>query len=1129
MADPDPTKIEQLRRTLAALEGKRSVLGPEVVETALVVLRNEIKALEAEQMAPSEVTEERRILTILFTDIVGSTSIAEKLDPEDWREMLKNVHQSAGDLIHKWDGEVLQHLGDGLLAVFGAKVSRERDSENAVRAALDIQAAIPSLPINPPLEMRIGIHTGLVVIGELGSLAKREFAATGDAMNHADRLQKAAPAGGVLISDDTHRYVRGLFEMTLQPPLKVKGKEKPIQTYLVQRARTRPYRMVTRGIGGVKTRTIGRKIELDKIAEAFVDSLHHRRTGWVQLIGDPGVGKTRLLMDAAENLETYPEDLLWFRACAFEGDSKLPFSLIRRMWFDHFQIREDLPTAEAEAAWVEGFRNLPISNFEETAHVLGLLVGLSFQESPYLRALRRDPAQAKGRAFVLGRELFASVQNTKPVVILIEDLQWVDPSSWEYIHQTLIEESTQKDEGNSLFVLATARPEWHPPDDLHSHAGYTQLDLRPLVDEDCRILARELLQRVEVVPDEVVDLIVERSEGVPYFAEEIVHWFLDRGIIDHYGDPWRFVSKRYEETPLPTTLQHLLSTRLSSLREDQYKVLQMGSVFGRTFWTGGLEKHSIRLDEEILEGLQQRGFLELQPVSYFEGQQEWRFHHNLMRDVAYESILKRERPDLHKAAAGWLETQARSSGRLDEFAGILGKHAERAKEQDKAADWYLRAGERSWTQSATIEARQFLDRAIDLIQPDDRERRWQVLLDRDKVLSLQADTSQRDADTTLLLELASDFQDPTRIADAYYRRGGFLENTGDNQSALEASLKSVDAAKRAKDEQLTALAIGMSIACHTRLGQFHEAAPLLKEALYAMEKLEDETDRARILTNVAIYYTEIGDLSKAANLYEEQLEITHRQGNKAGEALGLVNLGYIDMQLGMFEKAKLALEKSRRLNEALGARRHYAYSLLNLALAHWRLGDCQSSQDMLEEARTEFEAFGDLFGQGTRLSYLGLCLELAEDNRGALEAFSDAKDCFEKVGLQPVVHDCEAGLARCSLANGHLGEAHQTVDRLWDYLHENGGAGLEFPIKAYLTCGIVYDALGEAEKSKAAVEAGYRELLGLADKISDAEWCGSFLENVPEHREIQQLWDRMAGSTAMNDGGEDHAQKNHNR
>jgi len=188
------------------------------------------------------------------------------------------------------------------------------------------------------------------------------------------------------------------------------------------------------------------------------------------------------------------------------------------------------------------------------------------------------------------------------------------------------------------------------------------------------------------------------------------------------------------------------------------------------------------------------------------------------------------------------------------------------------------------------------------------------------------------------------------------------------------------------------------------------------------------------------------------------------------------------------------------------------------------LGDCPSAEDLLKEACRELEDLGDMFGHGTRHSYLGLGLELAEDYGRALEAFSTARSYFGKLGLQAVIHDCEAGLARCYLANGDFEEALQTADSLWDYLQVNGGVGLEFPIKAYLTCGTVYDALGKFEKSKAAVDAGYRELLARAEKISDADWCGSFLENVPEHCAIQQMWDRMAGSTARNDGGEDHAE-----
>lgn len=287
-----------------------------------------------------------------------------------------------------------------------------------------------------------------------------------------------------------------------------------------------------------------------------------------------------------------------------------------------------------------------------------------------------------------------------------------------------------------MFILAAARPEWRPPQALAEHPGNVHIDLQPLSDDASRELAAELLQRVEGVPDDVMRLIVERSEGVPYFAEELVNWFVDRGIIDRSREPWRFVPARLKESPLPATLQHLLLTRLSTLSDGERAVLQRGAIFGRNFWDGGLEALGVRQPQVVLRPLQPRGFVDAQPDSSFEGETEWSFHHTLLRDVTYESVLKRERAALHKAAAGWLEAQARQAGRLEEFAGLLGEHAERAGEMGAAADWYLRAGERAKTQGATWEAKRFFDRALDLLPPIERERRWRALLGREEVLRI---------------------------------------------------------------------------------------------------------------------------------------------------------------------------------------------------------------------------------------------------------------------------------------------------------------------------------------------------------------------------------------------------------
>jgi predicted ATPase/class 3 adenylate cyclase len=1120
MADSTKSQLERLRRSMATLESQRDEIGDDAIDPALSALKDQIASLEAIQLAEPGDTEERRIVTILFTDIVGSTSIAEKLDPEDWRTTISAVHKMAGNLVVQNGGRVLQYLGDGLLAVFGTEVASERDPERAIRAALEIISHLTALEVEPPLQMRAGVHTGLVVMGELGSFAKREFTATGDAMNLAARLQSAAPPDGVLISTDTFRYVRGLFDMVLQSPFKVRGRQELVQTYLVQQAKTHPYRMVARGVGGVKTRTIGRESQLRKLNDISREAIQNKKAVWSQIVGEPGVGKTRLLLDIAESMELLPTDFLWLRTQAVEGDTMQPYALVRRMWFERFQIVEDTPINEAESRWVKGITDLLGEGGEEEAHVLGLLVGLPFEGSPFIRAVRHDPVQMKGRAFVASRQLIRNARQIEPVVILIEDLQWADQASWDYITQVIMSEQVDEDAMQALLVFATARPEWKPTGDLQSRIGYHQMELPALNESDSLALVKELLQRAEIIPDEVVRLIVDRSDGVPYFAEEIINWFIDEGILDHHYEPWRFVPSLLDDSPLPTTLQHLLTTRLTSLVDIRTKALQYASVFGRTFWEGGLHSLGIRADEELLEGLERQGYLEAQPISSFMGEREWRFHHKLMRDVAYENILKKKRPALHKAAAAWIETQAGRAGRLEEFAGVLGEHSERAGETSEAADWYLRAGERSWSQGAVTESREFFDRTVELLPPNDRERLWRVLLDRDEVFGLLGEVEKRRADEELLLELAMDFDEPNRIAEAYYRRGLFLESLGDVRLAVKAYGEVIETAKRAGNVELEMLASAASVFSHIRLGELSVAADLADKALLALDQIKDEAIQARIMTNVAAFFNETGDLSTAASLYEQQIEINDRLGEKAGEAIGLSNLGYIFMQLGMYRQAQSVLQDALRINEALGARRQVAYALLNLGLAHCRIGDHDGAREWIVRVQSELGTLGDTFASAISHTYLGLCLEHSMNLSGAIESYRTALDIFMEAGLEGYVLDTTAGLARCKQAMGTEDEAIDHAQKLWEYLQEQGTKGLEFPIMAYQTCASIFNALGEGKKSKIVLEEGWNELMSRADKISDASWRESFLENVPEHRALSEMWDRRAGAPAHDEGGE---------
>ena len=1107
MTDPQLSQLDRLRRSMTVLESQRAALGDEAIDPALFALEQQIAALEDQQREDGGGTEDRRIVTILFTDIVDSTTIAAQLDPEDWRTIVAALHTMAGKTVQEHEGTVVQYLGDGLLALFGAHISSERDPERAIRTALAIQDNIHSLPIDLSIQLRIGVHTGLVVMGEMGSEAKREFTASGESMNFAARLQEASPPAGVLISHSTYRHVRGLFDMTLQSPFTLKGRSAPQQNYLVHHIKSRPYQIASRGVLGVETPTVGREAESLQLQRAYQDALKDKKMVWAQLVGVPGVGKSRLMADTIESLELQPQESVRLRAFALEGDAKQPFALVRRMWFDCFQIPEGAPRAKAEALWEQGIQSLLDQDSDEPAHALGLLLGLPFEESPHIGAMRHDPLQIKGRAFTVSRLLFDHLRSSGSLVISIEDLHWADPSSWEYLTQVVIGHEDGKE---GALILATARPEWHPPEALHHHPGYVQIDLQPLDKGASYLLAAELLHRVELVPESVLALIAERSEGVPFFAEEIVNWFIDQRILDRSSDPWRFISTRFDQSPLPPTLQHLLFTRLNALDKPQQAVLQRGAVFGRSFWERGLSAMGVSPDEDVLHQLQQRGFIEAQPTSSFEGDREWRYQHKLMRDVAYESVLKRQRPDLHRAAGNWLETQACRSDRLDEMAGRIGEHADHAGEPSAAADWYLRAGRHARSQGALVEARQFFDRALELLPMSDRERRWHALLDRDEILGVLGETEERRIGITSLLRLAQDLEDPKRLAQAYYRQAVYFESLGDDHKALEISQSALRAARKADNLSLEMLILPLMLVCQTRLGELKVASELADELLLRSEGLEDESVLARILTNIAVHYTETGDIGMAVELGERQIEINHRLGDRVGEAIGLGNVGYNHLQLGQFDKGRDALEQSMKLNEALGARRVRAYNLLNLGLCDWRNGDTESAQQITQQVLTEFEAIGDAFGRGTSLSYMALALEHMGDVKGATQYFTQAREILTELGVRGFEYDTIAGLARCSLVSGSNHEAQKFATELWDYLTHYHAKGMEFPIWAYQTCATVFEAIGDDKKYQDIIEAGYQILMTHADKISNAELRKSYLDIVPEHRAMIEMWNRIA-------------------
>jgi class 3 adenylate cyclase/predicted ATPase len=1116
-------QIEDTRRAIETLEAQREALGDQVTNNAQAALKKELAVLEEQVAAQAAPAEERRLVTILFTDMVGSTSAAEKLDPEDWRLLIGRLHETLGVAITAHRGEVAQYLGDGMLAFFGAKQVGEADAENAIRAALAAQASVAELLAAEQVQVRVGIHTGLVVVGELGDASHKEFTASGDAMNLAARLQSAAPPGGILISHDTYRYVRGVFDFTPRPPLTVKGKSEPIQTYLVRRAKPRPFRTVARGVAGVEASTVGREAEMQTLQAAYLRAYEGHGIAWAQLVGGAGLGKSRLVSEMDDWTDLRHETYRLLRARAFADDTSQPFALIRRMLFDRFEIPEGIALEQAEAAWVDGFREFSgQSDVEEAAHALGLLVGLPFEGSPHIGAMRNDPDQVKGRAFVVSRELLRTVRQQSPVEVLLEDLQWADEASWGYLREVFLGggEGAQPE---GMFILATARPEWTPPAELTdlfeaSAAGTnaaatwgTQIELAPLTDAAMRTLARELLQHAADIPDDLIELLVTRSEGVPYYAEEMVNWLIDHGILNAGEEPWRFRPEKLKEQPLPATLQHLLLTRLSGLSQTERMTLQRGAIFGRRFWTGGLQALGVDSGAEVLGHLQPRGFVQAQAESAFRDDTEWSFNQSLLQEVTYESVLKRERAALHKVAANWLEQQARQAGRLDEFAGLLGDHNGRAGELSTAADWYQRAGERAIRQGAPRQSQAFYTQALNLLPPVDQERRWDTLFGRQKALLVLGDSDAAKADISTLVELAAEMNDDHRLAEAHAVQAEFFRLNGDDRMADQAARQALEAAARCGDERNEIKARALIVQANVENADPSATLASMEDALRRARLLGDETLLLEVLYRAAYclgFAGGGGRQSQAIVLQQEQIDLAHKLGDRASEAVGLTNLGASYLFLGLYKQARTPLEGGLAIDEGLGARRGMAYAAINLADIYFNTGDLRRARQWCERALQEINQTQDARAMSNFLVALGLTLLKMGDGAAAERRFKEALELSSSKSLQSSICETKVALAAAAVMQGELDKARQYANQAWDYLKEHPWQAIQNSGQTYADLAEAFDALGDSERRDAVVERAHQGLMKDAEGIDLPEWRRSFLQNVPYHRTLMEMWER---------------------
>jgi class 3 adenylate cyclase/predicted ATPase len=650
---------------------------------------------------------ERRQLTVMFCDLVGSTALASRLDPEDLRDVIGAYHKCVAETIGKFDGFVAKYMGDGVLVYFGYPQAHEDDAERAIRAGLAITEAVRRMPAREPLQVRIGLATGLAVVGDLiGSGAAQEQAVIGETPNLAARLQSLAGPNEIVIPENTRRLVGNLFEYESLGEVEVKGLPAPVTAFRVLRESAVGSRFEALRTG--ETPLIGRDEELALLRRRWVQAKAGR--GQVVLISaEPGIGKSRLAEAFRLSLESEAHTRLRYFCSPHHQDSALfPFiaQLERAAGFE----RDDAPSLRLKKLEALVATNAAA---EGDVQLLAELLSVPFEDR--YSSLDLTPQRKKEKTFDALLRQLGSLATRQPVLMIFEDLHWGDPSSRELLDLTVEHIGRLP-----MLLIATFRPEFQPPWIGQPHV--TALSLRRLARDESDELVRGLVGNPAALSREMVDEIIERTDGVPLFLEELTKAVLERAIAGGQISAIPGTSMA-----VPATLHASLMARLDRLGPAAREIAQVGAAIGREFSYQLLAAAAQRTQVEMREAIGrlvdaglvfQRG---VAPQAIFS------FKHALVRDAAHSTLLRGARQQLHARIAEALETHFPEL--MDSQPELLAQHYAEAGLVEKSVACWSKAGRRSAARSATAEAAAQFQKGLDQLAllPDDSERQRQDL------------------------------------------------------------------------------------------------------------------------------------------------------------------------------------------------------------------------------------------------------------------------------------------------------------------------------------------------------------------------------------------------------------------
>ena len=1037
--------------------------------------------------------EERRLVTVLFADLVGFTARAEALDPEDVRALLAPYHARVRAEIERFGGTVEKFIGDAVMALFGAPVAREDDGERAVRAALAVRDAVARAgddTAEAALQVRIGVATGEALVVLDARPQDGEGMAAGDIVNTAARLQSGAPVNGILVGEGTYRATRHAIAYREHHPVAAKGKTKPVRAWeaLAPTAET-----IVALPEDAPVAFVGRRAELAGLLAALGEARGARRPMLVTLVGAAGLGKSRLLYELFVRVD---EQVEWLRGRSPAYGDGVAFWALGEMAKAGAGILETDTAEEAEAklhgtlgsllgpteaGWVE--RHLrPLVGLGEDAEVRG---------------------DNRGEVFAAWRRYFEAAAGRKPLLLAFEDLHWADEGLLDFIELLV---ASARDV--PLLVVATTRPELLERRPAFGADGgrARRLDLAPLTGEETAELLTALFQQAEI-PAGVADALVSRSEGNPLYAGEYARMLFDRGYLRRADGAWRLA--RRDELPLPESVQSVISARLDALSVEEKSLVQDAAVIGKVFWLGGLVAVSGReraRAEALLVRLEHKELVRRERRTVLAGETQYSFGHVLVRDVAYGQIARARRAETHRLAAEWLEGLA--AGRAENLAEMLAHHyvsalryAQAARQHtaglsDRARLVLRDAGDRASGLGAFGPAARFYAAALEL-WPDEDPGRPELLFRSGQALyhAEQGGEPELAAARDGLVERGN----RALAAEAEVMIYGLLSGRGQRGEALAhlrraGDLVAAEGASRSKAYVLTHSSRYFMLAAEEE-----QAIRVGRQALAMAEELGLDELRAHALTNIGLARVTSGDHDGVADMERAiaiATAINSPESVRASKVLGatLLLLGELSRTARLFASGR---EAADRFGDAYNIRWLAGAEVLELYWAG------QWDEAVAEAER--FFAVSDATGPHYMEAVCRRVRALARLGRGELAAAGEDAEkalAFARTARDPwLLHPALATAARIGAAAGATEQAGRHADELLGiWAHEDAILSYELPDLV-----VALESLERADDLRGAalgVEKPTRWLLAAA-----AFAAGDFEEAARLYAEIGSLPD----------------------